>query len=76
MNPITLEQRTQAMAGPGNSYREILAALKAVRLEALEEAKSAVVAEYLTEETGDPEDKAYDRAVSDCVDAIRRLIAD
>lgn len=43
------------------------------RLQGLDEAKEAVVAEYLEGDTEDPEDRAYDRGIADAVTAIEAI---
>lgn len=45
-----------------------------VRREALTDARNAVIAEYLSEDSEDPTDVSYDHAITDCSNAIRTLI--
>lgn len=54
---------------------ELLANFRnAVRVETLTEAIEAARREYLHEDTGTPEDEAYNQAVSDVVAAIGALL--
>lgn len=49
-------------------------AINTARLAVLRLAKAAIASEHLAGETHEPDDKAYDRAVSDCENAVQRLI--
>jgi hypothetical protein len=48
--------------------------INAYRLEVLAEATDAARGEYLQDQTGTPEDEAYNQAVSDVVSAISALM--
>lgn len=44
------------------------------RIDVLREAIEAVRAERLTDDTGTPEDEAYNEAIDDAMEAIQRLL--
>jgi hypothetical protein len=45
-----------------------------IRAAALREAIDAVAGEYLQDDTGSPEDEAYNQAIQDAINAIEALI--
>lgn len=74
LTPISL-RHAQIRQDLAEYLAAALAGLNAeVRTETLNEAIEAARSEYLTDNTGDPEDEAYDNAVSDVVAAIGALV--
>lgn len=62
------------LAGALVDTERVSAELDAYRAENLREAIEAARDEYLTDDTGTPEDEAYNRGVSDAVAAIGALL--
>lgn len=73
-NQTAREELFRRVAGAFVDEARANALIDAHRLEVLTEAVEAARGEYLHDQTGSPEDEAYNRAVSDVVAALGALL--
>ncbi|WP_435606535.1 hypothetical protein [Streptomyces ardesiacus] len=73
-NPTARDELFRRVAGAFVDEDRANALIDSYRLTVLSEAVEAARGEYLNDQTGTPEDEAYNQAVSDVVAAISALV--